>query len=582
MLAISTLADATGQEYFKISAAIDRLDQKVAEFRNGDLLIGNSSTASLRTGDETGILILKRIDNCGNSIWAREYSYDGGYLILKDIAVNKDDEIFMYGSHYKGLIESIFISKIENQNLDIAEFRIFDPGSVDHFTYTMDLNNDRLLIYGLLLDFNTSKEGFIGLFDQNLNLQSASKFFPFESTGEAVLSQDGSIVGRSGPFIYRFDEQSNLEWAFTTIDQQDLLNIGGPFNVSDGHIMESHNGGFSFLYKLDHSGNLIWTSDRVEKSNSPGDLKQMSDGHLLFVYNHTTQSGTELSFLILNQQGVSISEKRMTHGYSMNTGVTKQRIRGERVNVIGSKNLFSTEAIEIENFILQLQLDAGVTDCYAIEDAQHVSPNPVSVQFNPIPVVPEAFDLLLIDRLNLKSSLITDDLTDICARQDQSMSPMIESKRIPCEDVWEVSLPSEEFRWDDGFDQIERVLSTPGIYTARSKDCLQQEFLEFSLEKEECGCHLYVPNVFSPNGDDTNDVLQFGIFCELESLEVSIFNLWGELVYTSQSKDSMWSGKIRDQDAPLGTYSVYVKYAWLDTAGQKLENTAVQAVTLVR
>jgi len=224
------------QAYFKTSPASNLLDQRLAEFSNGDLLIGNSSSEPLNTGNENGVLVLYRLDQCGNIIWSGEFNYSGGYLVLKDIAVNKNDEIFLYGSHYKGLAESVFIAKMQRGGPSDLDFRIFNPGSVDHFTYSIDLKNDELMVYGLLLDFNSSKEGFVGSFDHNLNFKKAIKFVPFESTGNAILENDESIIGRSGPYIYKFESNSQLTWAYLSEVDTDVQNIGWPHKVGTGWV----------------------------------------------------------------------------------------------------------------------------------------------------------------------------------------------------------------------------------------------------------------------------------------------------------------------------------------------------------
>lgn len=569
------------QAYFKISDATDLLDQKIAEFRNGDLLIGNSSTAPLRTGNENGVLILERIDFCGNSIWIKEYNYADGYLELKDIGINDNDDIFLYGSHYKGLTESIFLSKIEIGAIDVADFKVFNPGTVDHFTYSLDLHRNELLIYGLLLDFNSSKQGFIAVFDQNLNFKQASKFVPFESTGEALFSENGGVVARSGPYVYKFDPKHNPEWAFNTIDMQDLLNISGPFETTDGWIFESHSNGISFLYLLNTSGDLIWKSDQIEKTNIGGDLSLMQDGHLLFSYNVNIESRTEMSFLTLDMGGTTLEEKKLQHSYTANTGTIKQRISGKDVSVIGSKNLFSTGTADVENFVIQFKLEGPNDSCFDIVNSTNVSNNNKPINFDPLAISPEDFDMILLESVRLNSETLDMSKTDLCNVETQ-IPPIVESNLLPCGEDWSVSLPNNNYRWDDGFENMDRVISEPGIYSARNIDCLQQELLEYRLEKEECGCHIYVPTIFSPNGDDTNDTLKLGVFCDLESFHVVIFNKWGEQVFESRTADQMWTGKVVEKDASPGIYSVLLTYTWFNGNDELESRKIIQTINLIR
>jgi len=569
------------QAYFKSYDSSEFTDQKVAEFGNGDLLVGNSSITPLQTGNENGILKLIRIDFCGNHIWTKEFHYNQSYLLLKDIAVNQDDDVFLFGSSYKGLIESLFLMKIENGSPDVAEFRILNPGSVDHFSYSMDISFNEILIYGLLLDFNSSKEGFIGILDHNLNIKRTRKFVPFESTGNAIITIDGGVIARSGPYLYKFNQENQVDWAFTSKNQQDLQNISGPFKSDNGWIFESHNNGISFLFKVDTDGNLIWTTDQFEKLNIGGDLNQKSNDDNLFVYNKLDGTRTQLSFLVFNEQGQTTEEFFINHAFSMNTGTTRQREQNEYLNIIGSKNEFTTGVIDIENFILQFNVNDKVGECYSIDNMINASPNVIPINLEPLTITAFDFDLELIERLSLQSTPIVDRASDVCISKNDVVQ-IIETNMISCGETWSVNLPDQSYQWDDGHVNVSRNLINPGVYTARNIDCQKQEIIEYRLEKEDCGCEIYLPNVFSPNGDSTNETLELGAICDLESMELAIFDKWGGLIFLSHSIEKSWDGRINQNDAPSGTYAAMLSYTWFDKNGQLLENKITQAVSVIR
>jgi gliding motility-associated-like protein len=63
---------------------------------------------------------------------------------------------------------------------------------------------------------------------------------------------------------------------------------------------------------------------------------------------------------------------------------------------------------------------------------------------------------------------------------------------------------------------------------------------------------VYIPNVFSPNGDGLNDVFQPAMRGFAES-DFVIYNRWGERIY--QSRDNIgWDGTYRGQPVPEGVY----------------------------
>lgn len=88
---------------------------------------------------------------------------------------------------------------------------------------------------------------------------------------------------------------------------------------------------------------------------------------------------------------------------------------------------------------------------------------------------------------------------------------------------------------------------------------------------------LYMPNVFTPNGDGLNDFYQPAIFGATE-YEITIFNRWGELVYQSNDGNAAWDGRCGGKDCPEGVYAVMLQYR-----GQRMSKRfARSSVTLMR
>lgn len=64
----------------------------------------------------------------------------------------------------------------------------------------------------------------------------------------------------------------------------------------------------------------------------------------------------------------------------------------------------------------------------------------------------------------------------------------------------------------------------------------------------------FFPNAFTPNNDSNNDYFQVkGAF--LDTIDLKIFNRWGELIYqTNRLDDQGWDGTYLGNEAPEGTY----------------------------
>jgi gliding motility-associated-like protein len=67
---------------------------------------------------------------------------------------------------------------------------------------------------------------------------------------------------------------------------------------------------------------------------------------------------------------------------------------------------------------------------------------------------------------------------------------------------------------------------------------------------------LFVPNGFSPNGDGINDVFKVsGNAIDFEEYEFTIFDRWGQVVFSSTSPDEAWTGEFNDGEYYVGNSS---------------------------
>jgi gliding motility-associated-like protein len=78
------------------------------------------------------------------------------------------------------------------------------------------------------------------------------------------------------------------------------------------------------------------------------------------------------------------------------------------------------------------------------------------------------------------------------------------------------------------------------------------EIINCDTNKTEC--IIKIPNVFTPNGDVTNDQFYASIECEIKTIEMNIYNRWGNLVWYSNNINSKWDGKYLGKDCTDGVY----------------------------
>ena len=70
---------------------------------------------------------------------------------------------------------------------------------------------------------------------------------------------------------------------------------------------------------------------------------------------------------------------------------------------------------------------------------------------------------------------------------------------------------------------------------------------------------LVMPNAFSPNDDQINDVYKVKSYQNIVEFRAYIFNRWGQKLFEWTNIDDGWDGKYRGNDVKQGTYFVLVK-----------------------
>lgn len=84
-----------------------------------------------------------------------------------------------------------------------------------------------------------------------------------------------------------------------------------------------------------------------------------------------------------------------------------------------------------------------------------------------------------------------------------------------------------------------------------------------------------VPNIFTPNGDNWNDLLVVKGIDDTKDYSIKIFNRWGRLMFESKDATKYWDGEGADD----GTYFYELKYTAMCSSEEKL---VTGTVTLLR
>ncbi len=562
------------QSYLKRLQNPDRSFRQVIErFNNGDLLIGDSAPPGSGGG-----MTLIRMNSCGIVIWSNAYEHNGKQLLLRDLVISEQDGIFVLGSAIDGLNEAIFLMEVNARGEELR-YRMFTAPAPNISPYALDLRDGQLLAMGRLLEIGAATTGYLAIFDTQLNFQWGKVVRPFTFEGAAIITADNRYLLRTEAFHYRFDSEGQLEWSRRldrTLDHQPVL---GPIEIAGGYLFEAYFENEAFLYKLDEGGQLVWQSDLFPTADFPIAVQEVSGGKLLIHY-HTLEH--DLRQLELDASGNLRQNLRLESDYSFRVGAITQ-IVGEDgiVNILGTTNHVSSAESSLTDYLIQLSPDIFPARCFAWVDAGNIRPNERLLKFPDFETVLSDLVLTNTSSGGVDGMPLRDPFVDVCALSEDPTIIRTDSLLL-CEEDWEVTLPAIDFSWEDNFPDANRLLSEPGIYRARNKDCGNPVLLEFQLERVLCDCEVTLPNAFSPNGDGQNDALRLYTSCEVILIETSVYDRWGNLVFHGQDPEKLWDGKIRKNPAKPGIYVVAINYQLLSNTGGTQIGTTTQDVLLVR
>ena len=117
----------------------------------------------------------------------------------------------------------------------------------------------------------------------------------------------------------------------------------------------------------------------------------------------------------------------------------------------------------------------------------------------------------------------------------------------------------------------------PGNHHLRIRDSegCQRDTILFVPASE---CNVYIPNIFSPNGDGVNDV--FGPLSQSDKTiqRFQIYDRWGGIVFSCDGPiHCEWHGTINDKASPAG---VYIYHLIMTSADEVIQRSGT--VTLIR
>jgi len=121
-----------------------------------------------------------------------------------------------------------------------------------------------------------------------------------------------------------------------------------------------------------------------------------------------------------------------------------------------------------------------------------------------------------------------------------------------------VSLQGLHYLWQDGSTNATLTVNREGTYRLDISNACG--FASDEMHVIKGVCELYIPNAFTPNGNNKNDIFKAGFGDNISEFQIEVFNRYGQLVFKTNDRNKGWDGNVHGKPQQAGTYTWAVRY----------------------
>lgn len=116
-----------------------------------------------------------------------------------------------------------------------------------------------------------------------------------------------------------------------------------------------------------------------------------------------------------------------------------------------------------------------------------------------------------------------------------------------------------QYLWNNGSESQYLTTSSEGIYFAEvtKNNCKSSDTIYIQV----INAVVALPNAFSPNADNINDIFRAIPAGKINDFHFAIFNRYGERVFCTNTIEQGWDGKCRGSDCPIESYVWEISYS---------------------
>lgn len=123
--------------------------------------------------------------------------------------------------------------------------------------------------------------------------------------------------------------------------------------------------------------------------------------------------------------------------------------------------------------------------------------------------------------------------------------------------------PTWTYLWSTGETTSSIIVSpeeatTYSVTVTDENGCTGEADTEITIDRPDCEEDVYLPNAFTPNGDNVNDVFRVRSNF-VTDMELLIYNRWGEQVFRSTDINFGWDGTYKGEPLSPDAYAYYLR-----------------------
>lgn len=122
--------------------------------------------------------------------------------------------------------------------------------------------------------------------------------------------------------------------------------------------------------------------------------------------------------------------------------------------------------------------------------------------------------------------------------------------------------------WSDGSNEPAIQTNGDGLYSVITSNMCGMMSDSILIQSEECFCVLYLPNTFTPNGDEYNSSFGPLYDCVIFDYFFEIYNRWGQLVFNSSEPAMQWDATYKGAPVQDGVYIYKIIYSTEEVIGE--------------